>query len=43
MEEYRNTYRVLVGKHEGRRPLEDLGVYDNTKMDPKEIGWKVWT
>jgi hypothetical protein len=22
----RNTYKILVGKHERKRPLEDLGV-----------------
>jgi hypothetical protein len=27
MEGKKNTYRVLVGKHEGRRPLEDLAVH----------------
>jgi hypothetical protein len=26
MADVRNVYRVLVRKHEGKRPLEDLGV-----------------
>jgi hypothetical protein len=26
MKEMRNTYRILVGSSEGKRPLEDLGV-----------------
>jgi hypothetical protein len=36
MGEERNTYGILVGKPEGKRPLEDLGVdWDNIKMDLK--------
>jgi hypothetical protein len=41
MGEGRNVYRVLVGKHEGKRPLErprrrrEGGI----KMDLREIGW----
>jgi hypothetical protein len=36
----RNAYRVLVGKHEGKRPLRKptCRCEDNTKMYPKEIG-----
>jgi len=35
------TYRVLVGKPEGKRPLGRLrGRWeDNIKMDIKEVGW----
>ena len=34
-------YRVLVGKPDGRRPLEkQRGRWeDNIKMDLKEVGW----
>jgi len=28
-EEKRNAYRVLVGKTEAKRPLEDLGIVGN--------------
>jgi hypothetical protein len=45
MGEGRNVYRVLVGKHEGKRPLgrprrrwEDV-----IKMDLREIGWGGWS
>ena len=38
------AYRVLVGKPEGKRPLERtrqrLG--DNIKMDLLEVGWEAW-
>jgi hypothetical protein len=39
--EKRNTYRILVGKPEGRRPLLRPGRtwFDNIKMDLREIGW----
>jgi hypothetical protein len=41
MSEKRNTYRILVGKPEGKRPIE---IYrpkwqDNIKMDLTERGW----
>jgi hypothetical protein len=36
MWEKRKAYRILVGKPEGTRPLEDL---DNIKIDLREIGW----
>jgi hypothetical protein len=45
MGEGRNVYRVLVGKPEGKRPLErqrrrwEGGI----KMDREEIGWGVWS
>jgi hypothetical protein len=37
----RNAYRVLVGKPEGKRPLENRGRRweDNIRMDDREIGW----
>ena len=40
MEERRGVYRVLMGKHEGKRPL---GIYrrrweNNIKMDLQEVG-----
>jgi hypothetical protein len=41
MGERRGAYRVLVGKPEGRRPLERL-MYrweNNIKMDLREVGW----
>jgi hypothetical protein len=44
MEEGRNVYRVLVGKPEGKRPLERprLSWEDGIKMDLREIGWGGW-
>jgi hypothetical protein len=41
MWETRNAYRILVGKPEGKRPLERprRRWVDNTKMDVREIGW----
>jgi hypothetical protein len=41
MGETRNAYRILVGKPEGKRPLERprrMRV-DNIKIDHREIGW----
>ena len=40
MEHYRNAYRVLVGKPEGKRPLGRLSRRweDNIKMDLREVG-----
>jgi hypothetical protein len=37
----RNTYRLLVGKPEGKRPLRRPRQrwVDNSKMDLSEIGW----
>jgi hypothetical protein len=42
MEEGRNVYRVLVGKPEGRRPLERprRRWEDGIRMDLEEIGWR---
>jgi hypothetical protein len=41
MEENRNAGRILVGKPEGKRPLERprRRWLDNIKMDLREIGW----
>jgi hypothetical protein len=40
MEETRNSYRILVGKPEGKRPLgrPRRRWVDNIKMDLREIG-----
>jgi hypothetical protein len=41
MGEKRHTYRILVGKPEGKRPLrrrKRMRV-DNIKVDLREIGW----
>jgi hypothetical protein len=45
MGEGRNVYRVLVGKHEGKRPLERKRRRweDGIKMDLREIGSGVWS
>jgi hypothetical protein len=39
--EKRNSYRILVGKPEGKRPLgrPRSRWVDNNKMDLGEIGW----
>jgi hypothetical protein len=36
-----STYRILVGKPEGKRPLERprRRWMDNIKMDLREVGW----
>ena len=41
MEQSRNTYRVLVGKPEGKRPLgrPRRRWEDNIKVDLKEVGY----
>jgi hypothetical protein len=41
MEEKRNTYRLLVGKPDGKRPLgrPRRRLVDNIKMDLGEVGW----
>jgi hypothetical protein len=45
MAEKRNTYRLLVGKPEGKRlhgrPRRRL--VDNIRMDLSELGWMLWT
>ena len=40
MEQFRNAYRVLVGKHEGNRLLgrPRRRWEDNIKMDLREVG-----
>jgi hypothetical protein len=45
MGEERKVYRVLVGKPEGKRPLERprRRWEDGIKMDLREIGWRVWS
>ena len=35
----RGTYRVLVGKREGRRPLERPRFKGEDNMDLQEVGW----
>jgi hypothetical protein len=41
MGEKRNVYRILVGKPEGKRPLERprRRWVDNIKIDLRDIGW----
>jgi hypothetical protein len=41
MLERRSAYRALVGKPEGRRPLQRprRRWEDNIKMDLREVGW----
>jgi hypothetical protein len=41
MGEERNVYRVLIGKPEGKRPLERprRRWEDRIRMDLREIGW----
>jgi hypothetical protein len=41
----RTTYRLLVGKPEGKRPvwISRRMCVDNIKIDLVEIGWVVWT
>jgi hypothetical protein len=41
MGEKRDAYRILVGKPEGKRPLERprRRWEDNIRMDLREIGW----
>jgi hypothetical protein len=45
MGERRGLYRVLVGKHEGKRPLgRPMHRWeDNITMDLEELGCGVWT
>ena len=39
--EWRGAYRILMGKHEGRRPLARLRHIweDNIKLDLQEVRW----
>jgi hypothetical protein len=41
MGEKRNTYKILVGKPEGKRPFgrPRRRWVDNIKMDLREVGW----
>jgi hypothetical protein len=45
MSEGIGAYRILVGRHEGRRPLgrPRRRWEDNIKMDLQEVGWGAWT
>jgi len=45
MGERRGVYRILVGKPEGKRPLErpKCRWQDNIKMDIQEVDVGVWT
>jgi hypothetical protein len=45
MEERRGTYKAVVGKPEGNRPLgrPRHRWEDNIKMDLLEVGWGAWT
>ena len=44
MDQSRNAYRVLVGKPEGKRPLDRprRRWEDNIKMDLREVGCGEW-
>jgi hypothetical protein len=44
MGDSRGTYRVVVRKPEGRRPLGRLRCRweDNMKMDLQDMGWGPW-
>jgi hypothetical protein len=43
-EEERDTYKILAGRPEGRKPLgRPRGRWeDNITMDPQEVGWGGW-
>jgi hypothetical protein len=44
MAEMRNACKTLVGKPEGKRPLEDMGLYRRIILiDLSEIGGKLWS
>jgi hypothetical protein len=45
MGEKRGAYRILVGRAEGRRPLERPRHRweGNIKLDLQEVGWGTWT
>jgi hypothetical protein len=40
----RGTYRVLMGKPEGKRPLgrPRHKRQDNIKIDHQDVGWRTW-
>jgi hypothetical protein len=41
MEEMRNAYNILVGKHEGKRPLgRTRHRWEDARIDLREIGWE---
>ena len=42
MEGRRDAYRIVVGRHEGERPLERprRRWEDDNKIDLQEVGWK---
>jgi hypothetical protein len=44
MEQMRSVYKILIGKPQGKGPLERARrrLEVNTKMDLKETGWKEW-
>jgi hypothetical protein len=45
MDEGKGACRILMGRPEGRRPLERprRRWEDNIKMDIQEVGWGAWT
>jgi hypothetical protein len=45
MGEGRGAYRILVGRHEGMRPLgrPRHKWEDDITMDLQEVGWGAWT
>jgi len=45
MEHMRSAYKILVGKPEGKRPLEDLGIDRRIILEWALDKWggKVWT
>ena len=45
MGEKRGVYRVLVGKPEGKRPVERprRRWKDNININLQEVGWGTWT
>jgi hypothetical protein len=44
MGEMRNVYKILVGRHEGKRPLgRPRHRWKDISMDLSEIDAKVWT
>ena len=41
-EEGGDAYRVLVGKSDGKRPLERPRLRWKDKMDLRNVGWEAW-